>query len=65
MGAFTKRWTIDRRRRRREKINKLRRRYMKASSDAERDAIIKKAQQVSPQITVNAFVPSGEKHTAR
>lgn len=65
MGAFTKRWTIDRRRRRREKINKLRRRYMKASSDAERDAIIKKAQQVSPQITVNAFVPPVEKHTAR
>lgn len=56
MGAFTKRWLIRKRRSRKLKINLLRRRYEAARSDAERTAIIKKAQQVSPQITLEQFV---------
>lgn len=56
MGAFTKRWLIRKRRSRKLKINLLRRRYETARSDAERTAIVKKAQQVSPQITLEQFV---------
>ena len=56
MGAFTKRWLIDRRRTRKLKINLLRRRYLAARNEAERAAIIKKAQQVSPQITAEQFL---------
>jgi hypothetical protein len=56
MGAFTKRWLIRKRRTRKLKINLLRRRYQAARNDAERAAIIKKAQQVSPQITVEQFL---------
>lgn len=56
MGAFTKRWLINKRRRRKLKINLLRRRYEAARNDADRTAIIKKAQQVSPQITLEQFL---------
>lgn len=56
MGAFTKRWVIDRRRGRRQKINLLRKRYAAAKSEADRTAIIKKAQQVSPQMSVEEFL---------
>jgi len=58
MGAFTKRWLIRKRRTRKLKINLLRRRYAAARTDAERTAIIKKAQQVSPQITAEQFLAS-------
>lgn len=56
MGAFTKRWVIDRRRSRRQKINLLRKRYGAAKSEADRTAIIKKAQQVSPQMSAEEFL---------
>ena len=56
MGAFTKRWVIRKRRSRREKIDKLRKRYAAVSSDAERNAIIKKARRVSPQMSVEEFL---------
>lgn len=35
MGAFTKRWIIQKRRTRRQKLDKLRKRYVAAHSDAE------------------------------
>jgi hypothetical protein len=56
MGAFTKRWVIRRRRSRRQKIDLLRRRYMASTSETQRSAIIKKAQEVSPQITADEFL---------
>ena len=58
MGAFTKRWVIDRRRSRRQKINLLRKRYAAAKTEADRTAIIKKAQQVSPQMSAEEFLGS-------
>jgi hypothetical protein len=56
MGAFTKRWIIQRRRTRRQKLDKLRRRYAEARSDTERTAILAKARQVSPQISEQEFL---------
>jgi hypothetical protein len=56
IGAFTKRWIIRKRRSRREKIDKLRKRYAAISSDAERNTIIKKARRVSPQMSVEEFL---------
>lgn len=56
MGAFTKRWTIQRRRARRQKLNKLRSRYAEARSDTDRTSIIAKARQVSPQISEGEFL---------
>jgi len=56
MGAFTKRWVIDRRRGRRQKIDLLRKRYGAAKSEVERNAIIKKALLVSPQMTTEQFL---------
>jgi len=56
MGAFTKGWIIRKRRTRREKIDLLRKRYAAVRSEAERDAIIQKAQKVSPQITSEQFL---------
>jgi hypothetical protein len=56
MGAFTKRWIIQRRRTRRLKLDKLRRRYAEARSDTERTAILAKARQVSPQISEQQFL---------
>lgn len=56
MGAFTKRWVIRRRRSRKQKINLLRRRYTAANSETLRNAIVKKAQQVSPQMTAEEFL---------
>ena len=44
MGAFTKRWTIQRRRARRQKLDRLRKRYGEARSGADRAAIVAKAQ---------------------
>lgn len=56
MGAFTKRWTIRKRRTRRQKIDLLRKRYTAADSEAQRAAIVKKAQLISPQMTVENFL---------
>lgn len=56
MGAFTKRWVIDRRRSRRQKINLLRKRYAAAKAEADRTAILKKAHQVSPQMSADEFL---------
>lgn len=56
MGAFTKRWVIRRRRSRRQKIDLLRRRYTAANSETQRTAIVKKAQQVSPQMSAEEFL---------
>lgn len=65
MGAFTKRWVIRRRRSRKQKINLLRRRYTAANSETLRNAIVKKAQQVSPQMTAEEFLgPIQKKDTA-
>jgi len=47
MGAFTKRWTIQRRRARRLKLDQLRKRYREARSDDDRAAIIAKVRKVS------------------
>jgi hypothetical protein len=62
MGAFTKRWIIRKRRSRRQKIDLLRRRYLAADSETQRNAIIKKAQQVSPQMTAEEFLGPIQKH---
>ena len=56
MGAFTKRWTIQKRSTRRQKLDKLRRRYTAARTDSERTAILAKARQVSPQILEAEFL---------
>jgi len=56
MGEFTKRWTIQRRRARRQKLDKLRKRYTEARSDADRATIVAKARKVSPQITEEQFM---------
>ena len=56
MGAFTKRWLIRKRRSRRRKIDLLRRRYTKADSENQRNAILKKAHLVSPQMTAEEFL---------
>jgi hypothetical protein len=56
MGAFTKRWLIRKRRTRRRKIDLLRRRYVATDSEAQRSAIVKKAQLVSPQMSVEEFL---------
>jgi len=64
MGAFTKRWTIQKRRTRRQKLDKLRRRYTAARSDSERATIFAKVRQVSPQILEAEFlgpIQSGSK----
>jgi hypothetical protein len=65
MGAFTKRWLIDKRRGRKLKINLLRRRYASARTEAERAAIIKKAQVVSPQITAEQFLGTSQKEATK
>ena len=56
MGAFTKRWTIQRRRARRLKLNRLRKRYGEARSEGDRASIVAKARQVSPQMTAEEFL---------
>ena len=56
MGAFTKRWTIDRRRTRRHKIKALRKRYQDAGSEAQRTAIVQKALQTSPKMSLEDFL---------
>lgn len=56
MGAFTKRWVIRKRRTRRQKIDLLRKRYTAADSETQRTAIVKKAQQVSPQMSLEDFL---------
>jgi hypothetical protein len=63
-GCIYKGWTIRKRRTRRQKLDKLRRRYTAARSDSERAAILGKARQVSPQILEAEFlgpVQSGSK----
>lgn len=61
MGAFTKRWLINKRRTRRHKIDLLRRRYTKADSENQRNAILQKAHLVSPQMTTEEFLKTIEK----
>jgi hypothetical protein len=56
MGAFSKRWVIRKRRSRRLKLDKLRKKYSAARSETDRNAIVIKAQQVSPQITTEEFL---------
>jgi hypothetical protein len=56
MGEFTKRWMIQRRRARRQKLDKLHKRYTEARSEADRATIVAKARQVSPQITEEQFL---------
>ena len=62
MGAFTKRWLIRKRRTRKLKINLLRRRYHAARNEADRAAIIKKVQQVSPQMTMEQFLQTAKEN---
>lgn len=47
---------LNRRRHRREKIRKLREKYLKAQSDEERKRIIEKALKVNPYITEEEFL---------
>lgn len=56
MGAFTKRWTIQKRRGRRQRLDKLRKRYGAARSDTDRASILAQARQVSPQMTEEEFL---------
>ncbi len=65
MGAFTKRWVIRKRRTRRQKIDLLRKRYTAADSETQRTAIIKKVQQVSPQMSVEDFLGPIKKDGAK
>ena len=60
MSAPSRRPEIRRRRARKETIAKLRRRYAKASSDAERSRIVEKLRRVSRGLTVDEFVKSAE-----
>jgi hypothetical protein len=62
MGAFTKRWLIRKRRTRKLKINLLRRRYHAARNEADRAAIVKKVQQVSPQMTMEQFLQTAKEN---
>lgn len=63
MGAFTKRWVIRKRRTRKQKIDKLRRRYRSAESDTLRTALVQKALQVSPQMSAEDFLGPIQKET--
>jgi hypothetical protein len=56
MGAFTKRWIIRKRRSRRQKLDKLRKKYAAARSEGDRTSILAKAQQVSPQLSAQEFL---------
>ena len=58
MSAPSRRPEIRRRRARKETIAKLRRRYAKASSDAERTRIVEKLRRVARGLTVDEFVKS-------
>lgn len=55
MGAPSTREEIQRRRRRREKIDILRRRYAKAGSESERETIWAKVRQLSPLMSQEEF----------
>ena len=57
MGRVERDREIARRRARRAKLSKLRSRYAKASSRAEKDAVVEKARKLSPFIDFE----SGEK----
>jgi hypothetical protein len=56
MSAPSRRPEIRRRRARKETILKLRRRYAKANSEAERNRILEKVKRVSRGLTVDDFV---------
>ncbi len=56
MSGPSRRPEIRRRRARKETILKLRRRYAKANSDAERSRILEKVKRVSRGLTVDEFV---------
>lgn len=63
MGAFTKRWVINKRRTRKQKIDMLRRRYRTAESETQRTALLQKALQVSPQMSTEDFLGPIQKET--
>jgi len=56
MGAFSKRWVIDRRRARKQKIDKLRKHYVAARSEGDRNSILAKVRLVSPQMSQEQFL---------
>ncbi len=64
MSGPSRRPEIRRRRARKETISKLRRRYAKASSEAERNRIVEKLKKVSRGITVEEFVKSATEKKA-
>jgi hypothetical protein len=55
MSAPSRRPEIRRRQTRKDKISKLRRRYAKAGSDADRQKIFEKARALSPLLTLEQF----------
>jgi len=56
MSAPSRRPEIRRRRARKEAVVKLRRRYAKANSEAERNRILDKLKRVSRGLTVEEFI---------
>jgi len=56
MGAPTSRRTIYKHRSRRRKIDILRKHYTEAKTEAERNAVIKKAQKISRQMLAEEFL---------
>lgn len=55
MGAHTKSYIIRKRRGRKEKIAKLRQRYLQSTSEAERQKLVAKAKRLSPLLTLEEF----------
>ncbi len=64
MSAPSRRPEIRRRRTRQQKIVALRRRYQAAKSDADRQQVFARAQQVSPLLTLAEFTAPLEKRGA-
>jgi len=56
MGRHDRKSEIRRRRKRREKLAKLRRRYAAAKTEAERAKVFEKALRISPTITREEFL---------
>ena len=58
MSAFSRRPEIRRRQTRKEKIRKLRQRYLKTESEADRGKIFDKVRILSPLMTLEQFTKS-------
>jgi hypothetical protein len=56
MSKPTRRKTIRRQRKRRQKIKKLREKYLAASNETERQAILEKVKKVSPWLSKKEFL---------